>query len=134
MTAKFGVLKSAPYPLPPGAPNCGWLNKLKNSLRKSSRIPSRMAKCLITEKSVFTNRGPESGVRFEFPSCPAAGCAKHCGLNHSAKVGLLNVGLHVWSGRISDCALAFSKPAPDELLLSTTKIGKPDVTFWITVI
>src|ERR1700722_15220917 len=96
-----GELKSAPDRFPPGAPNCGWLNKLKNSVRKSSRIPSRgSAKCLITEKSVFTKSGPESGVRFELPSSPFAGCEKHAGLNHSESVGLLNTGLQVSFGRI----------------------------------
>src|SRR5579871_4002842 len=100
MTAKVGVLKSAPEPLPPGAPNCAWLNRLKNSVRKSRRIPSRMAKCFTMEKSVFTKSGPESGVRLALPSSPAAGCEKQDGLNHSDNVGLLKIGLQVWLGLI----------------------------------
>src|ERR1700683_4087112 len=101
MAVNVAELKSAPVPFPPGAPNCGWLNRLKNSVRKSSRIPSRgSAKCLMTEKSVFTKPGPERGVRFAFPSSPAAGCAKHEALNQLEMVGGLNTGLQTWLGRM----------------------------------
>src|SRR6266699_4212190 len=66
-----GELKS-----PPGFANCAWLKRLKNSARKSKRIVSRIGKCLITEKSVFTKSGPETGARLAFPSSPAGGVAK----------------------------------------------------------
>src|SRR5258708_27338741 len=133
MTANVGELKSAATPLAPGKPNCGWLNKLKNSVRKSIRIPSRGTKCLMIEKSVFTKSGPESGVRFALPSCPVAGCEKQAGLNHSESVGLLKPGLQVLLGRMKLCALLFWKFTPDVLALSITNIGNPDVAFSITV-
>src|ERR1700723_3696646 len=137
MTANVGELKSAPDPLPPGAPNCGWLNKLKNSARKSIRIPSLGTKCLMMEKSVFTKSGPPTGsVRGALPSSPAAGCEKQAVLNHSARVGLLSAGLQVILGRIKADPFALTKFTPVTsglALLSMSKIGKPEVACSITV-
>src|SRR5271167_675577 len=65
-----------------GSPNCAWLNKLKNSARKFNPMFSQgSVNCLMTEKSVFTKSGPESGARDVFPSSPVAGTAKAQGLN-----------------------------------------------------
>src|ERR1700733_12452941 len=134
MTANCGVLKSAPEPLPPGAPNCGWFHRLKNSVRKSTRQPSRGTKCLMMEKSVFTKSGPPTGsVRGALPSWPDAGCEKQDVLNHSDSVGLLMAGLHVMLGRIKALPFAFTKPTPEVLLLSMSKMGNPDVACSITV-
>src|ERR1700735_5556442 len=113
MTANVGELKSAPDPLPPGAPNCGWLNRLKNSVRKSTRHPSRGTKCLMMEKSVFTKSGPPTGsVRGALPSSPAAGCEKQEALNHADRDGLLSAGLHVMLGRIKELPFAFNRQVP----------------------
>src|ERR1039458_4058523 len=96
---KFGVLMSA-YPVAPvlGRPNCGWLNRLKNSARNFKLMPSRgSANCLMTEKSVFAKSGPDTGGRDAFPSSPASGTIKAHGLNQSAIVctreGAAQVGL-----------------------------------------
>src|SRR5579872_1044492 len=87
----------------------------------------------MIEKSVLTKSGPDSGVRFAFPSSPGAGCAKQAGLNHSDRVGWLRTGLQTWSGRIRLCTLVFRRFAPDPLLPSTTNTGNPEVAFSITV-
>ena len=86
------------------------------------------------EKSVFTKSGPPTGsVRGALPSSPAAGCEKHAVLNHSDSVGLLSAGLQVMLGRINALPFAFRRLAPEVLLLSMSKIGKPDVACSITV-
>ena len=56
---------------------------MKNSARKFKPIPSRgRANCLITEKSVLTKPGPETGTRFAFPNRPGSGATKHAALIH----------------------------------------------------
>src|SRR5579862_359838 len=97
------------------------------------RIPSRGSmKCLMAEKSVFTKRGPETGVREALPSSPAGASAKQAVLNHSLIDGLLSPGLQTWLGRIRLLPL-FWKLTP-EALPATTKMGKPEVAFSMPVI
>src|SRR5260370_31205291 len=75
-------------PNPPAAfvvANCAWLKRLKNSALKLRPMFSQgRVNCLMTEKSVLTKSGPDSGVRDAFPSSPAAGNAKAHGLNQFA--------------------------------------------------
>src|SRR5207248_3956627 len=118
----------------PGWPNCAWLNRLKNSARKSRAVPSRKGrgKCLMAEKSVFTKSGPYTGARGEFPSSPGAASAKHCVLKKRSRVGLLAFGAQIRSGRFKLFPLLV-KFTPDALLLAMRNTGKPDVIFSITL-
>src|SRR5258708_35083666 len=131
-----------------GVANCAWLKRLKNSARKFKPMFSQgRANCLMTEKSVLTKSGPDSGVRDAFPSSPAAGAAKAQGLNQFATVctlagavqrGLAETGPALfgsptWSGRVKADPLLFRMPSPEELFLSTTKNGKPARYFSMNV-
>src|SRR5271166_4909581 len=84
----------------PGKPNCAWLKRLKNSVRKSSPTRSVIRKRLISEKSVFTKFGPETGAREAFPSPPIipefvpAG-TKQLVLNHSLRLRGPESGLQI---------------------------------------
>src|SRR5215470_15536643 len=116
-----------------GKPNCAWLNRLKNSARKSTCMPSRYGslKCLISEKSVLTKSGPDTGVREAFPSSPTGAAAKQEVLNHWLRVGWLDSAEQVWLGRFTVLAFCW-KLTPDWLLLLITKTGNPERIFWIT--
>src|SRR5882762_8862214 len=115
-----------------GSPNWGWLNRLKNSARKSAPTRSVTLKRLMSEKSVFTKPGPESGVREAVPNSPTGAWVKQAGLNHRWGVWLILVGLQVWIGRLLVAKLS-SKFTPDSLTLLTMKTGNPEVIFSITV-
>src|SRR5713226_1840909 len=84
-----GALKSG-MPRPPaalGVANCVWLKRLKNSALKFRPMFSQgRANCLMTEKSVLTKSGPDSGVRDALPSSPGAAWANAQGLNQFATV------------------------------------------------
>src|SRR5260370_5729482 len=139
-------------PKPPaafGVANCAWLKRLKNSALKLRPMFSQgRVNCLMTEKSVLTKSGPDSGVRDAFPSSPAAGNAKAHGLNQFATVctwvgavqpGLAETGPALFgsptsSGRVRLAPLLLRKETPvGKALLSTMKTGKPEVIFSITV-
>jgi hypothetical protein len=51
----------------PGFPKFGWLNRLKNSTRSSSRMGSRITNALATARSVFQNPGPVTKFLGTFP-------------------------------------------------------------------
>src|SRR5712692_3514922 len=140
-----GALRSG-MKVPPaelGVPNCVWLKRLKNSARKFKPMFSQgRANCLMTEKSVFTKSGPDSGVREAFPSSPGAACANAQGLNQFAtvctRVGQPEpppplFGSLTWSGRARTKKSLFRKLTPLGLEVSTTKTGKPDVIFSMRV-
>src|SRR5581483_1631857 len=118
-----------------GVKNCGWLNRLKNSARNSRSVRSRnpSGKCLNTEKSVFTKRGPYSGARFALPSVPGCASTKQLVSKNFCTVGLLNLPLQIWSGRVTFVPL-FEKFTPEVLLLATMKIGNPEEALSITLI
>src|SRR5579885_685268 len=85
----------------------------------------------MNDMSVFTNRGPLTGARGALPNSPGAAGWKHAVLNHSCKVGWLNFGLHVMSGRFKLFPFHW-KLTPEALALSTTNSGKPEVALSMT--
>src|SRR5690348_9162462 len=130
---------------PPPRKNCGWLSTLKNSARKSNPSCSRKRKCLIRDKSVFTKRGPDIGVRGALPSSPSGATIKAHGLNQAVIVftcegathpGLAATGPGLFGsptmlGRLRPLPF-HEKPTPELLTLSTANSGKPEVAFSIT--
>src|SRR5580704_16584107 len=125
-----------------GVANCAWLKRLNTSTRKFNPIPSQgRANCLIKEKSVLTKSGPDRGARVAVPNWPGVACRKAQGLNQFSAVctlagatqpglaltGPATLGLPTMSGRVRLAPLLFRKPAPEALLLSTMKTGKPEV-------
>src|SRR5579885_2855763 len=85
----------------------------------------------MNDMSVLTNRGPLMGARGELPNSPGAAGWKHAVLNHSCRVGWLNFGLQIMSGRLRLFPFHW-KLTPEPFALSTTNSGKPDVAFSMT--
>src|SRR5208337_3312704 len=102
----------------------------------------------MTEKSVFTKSGPESGARDESPSSPARGTAKAQGLNQYPEalnlLGPVQPELAAiapaWNGLPTSLARPAGDPvptliklAPESGLLSIMNTGKPEVIFSMSV-
>ena len=146
------ALKVAPVPPPKadGVSNCAWLKRLKNSARKSNPIFSHgSAKRLMTEKSVFTKPGPDIGAREVVPNSPVGGATKAQGLKKYPEdfpkvLGALHFGFAATVPGANGLPTSSTRPAgeavpilyrfaPEVGAVSMTKMGKPEVTFWITV-
>src|ERR1700674_5751470 len=80
-------MSCCPVSAKPFRKNWAWLSRLKNSAR-NCRFASRKdkGKFLITEKSVFTKRGPYTGARGAVPSSPIEAFAKAHELNQFCRV------------------------------------------------
>src|SRR5262252_3896373 len=142
------MLPALPFPV---SQNCGWLNKLKNSARNWRLMPSRKGSpmFLTAEKSVFTKRGPFTGVREVDASVPSvAGSAfvltKAQGLNQFCRVWTCAgqsvrppmlpplFGSPTSIGRLNPAPPFQKKGTPDWLLLSMRKRGNPEIALSIT--
>ena len=87
----------------------------------------------MIEKSVFTNPDPKRRRGSRFRALPAAGCEKHAVLNHSDSVGMAQHRIAGLIGADQAIPVGVQQTRARPLLLSTTKTGKPDVAFSITV-